>query len=582
MGVELVLSLLGGLALFMYGMQMMSTNLEAVAGNRMKQILERLTANRFLGVLVGAGITALIQSSSATTVMTVGFVNSGLMTLKQAVWIIMGANVGTTITGQLIALDIGALAPLIAFVGVMSLIFAKNKKVQHVGGIIAGIGVLFIGMGMMTDSVSTLRESELFVRLFTTLQNPILGVLAGTLVTVAVQSSSASVGILQALSSTGLVTWGSAIPIILGQNIGTTSTSLIASIGTSKAAKRSAMVHVYFNIIGTVIFMAAIYGVKAAVGFSWWNDTMNMGDIANFHTLFNVVVTLLFLPFTKLLAKLAEMTIPDKPGEKQDIEIPVLDERLFNSPAVAIQQAKSAVETMARNARANYGEAVPVLYSHNTEVLNLIQQRESVIDKLEVNISNYLVKVTDRELNESESHAVNELINFIVEYERIGDYAINVVERSGEMFDKEITFSESARRELSLVDNAIKEIMDITLAAFQADDTVLAEQVEPLEETIDLMIDTLRERHILRLKNGVCAIESGIIFLEILTNLERISDHCSNIAARIVGKESEDDHFDAHEFRRNMHDGYVPNFNEMLAQYKLKYYTPLLESQETA
>ena len=339
---------------------------------------------------------------------------------------------------------------------------------------------------------------------------------------------------------------------------------------------------IYFNIIGTVIFMAAIYGVKAAVGFSWWNDTMNMGDIANFHTLFNVVVTLLFLPFTKLLAKLAEMTIPDKPGEKQDIEIPVLDERLFNSPAVAIQQAKSAVETMARNARANYGEAVPVLYSHNTEVLNLIQQRESVIDKLEVNISNYLVKVTDRELNESESHAVNELINFIVEYERIGDYAINVVERSGEMFDKEITFSESARRELSLVDNAIKEIMDITLAAFQADDTVLAEQVEPLEETIDLMIDTLRERHILRLKNGVCAIESGIIFLEILTNLERISDHCSNIAARIVGKESEDDHFDAHEFRRNMHDGYVPNFNEMLAQYKLKYYTPLLESQETA
>ena len=309
---------------------------------------------------------------------------------------------------------------------------------------------------------------------------------------------------------------------------------------------------------------------------------MNMGDIANFHTLFNVVVTLLFLPFTKLLAKLAEMTIPDKPGEKQDIEIPVLDERLFNSPAVAIQQAKSAVETMARNARANYGEAVPVLYSHNTEVLNLIQQRESVIDKLEVNISNYLVKVTDRELNESESHAVNELINFIVEYERIGDYAINVVERSGEMFDKEISFSESARRELSLVDNAIKEIMDITLAAFQADDTVLAEQVEPLEETIDLMIDTLRERHILRLKNGVCAIESGIIFLEILTNLERISDHCSNIAARIVGKESEDDHFDAHEFRRNMHDGYVPNFNEMLAQYKLKYYTPLLESQETA
>ena len=590
-----VISLAGGLALFLYGMSIMGTGLEKYAGGRMESILQKLTSSTWRAVALGAVITALIQSSSGTTVIVVGLVNSGIMQLSQAIGIIMGANIGTTVTGQIIRLsDISGggtlmeflkpatFAPILAFVGAVLFVFIKSPRKRDIGQIFMGFGLLFIGMGMMTDSVSTLRESELFVRLFTTLQNPILGVLAGTLVTVAVQSSSASVGILQALSSTGLVTWGSAIPIILGQNIGTTSTSLIASIGTSKAAKRSAMVHVYFNIIGTVIFMAAIYGVKAAVGFSWWNDTMNMGNIANFHTLFNVVVTLLFLPFTKLLAKLAEMTIPDKPGEKQDIEIPVLDERLFNSPAVAIQQAKSAVETMARNARANYGEAVPVLYSHNTEVLNLIQQRESVIDKLEVNISNYLVKVTDRELNESESHAVNELINFLVEYERIGDYAINVVERSGEMFDKEITFSESARRELSLVDNAIKEIMDITLAAFQADDTVLAEQVEPLEETIDLMIDTLWERHILRLKNGVCAIESGIIFLEILTNLERISDHCSNIAARIVGKESEDDHFDAHEFRRNMHDGYVPNFNEMLAQYKLKYYTPLLESQETA
>ena len=590
-----VISLAGGLALFLYGMSIMGTGLEKYAGGRMESILQKLTSSTWRAVALGAVITALIQSSSGTTVIVVGLVNSGIMQLSQAIGIIMGANIGTTVTGQIIRLsDISGggmlmeflkpatFAPILAFVGAVLFVFIKSPRKRDIGQIFMGFGLLFIGMGMMTDSVSTLRESELFVRLFTTLQNPILGVLAGTLVTVAVQSSSASVGILQALSSTGLVTWGSAIPIILGQNIGTTSTSLIASIGTSKAAKRSAMVHVYFNIIGTAVFLAVIYGVKAAVGFSWWNDTMNMGDIANFHTLFNVVVTLLFLPFTKLLAKLAEMTIPDKPGEKQDIEIPVLDERLFNSPAVAIQQAKSAVETMARNARANYGEAVPVLYSHNTEVLNLIQQRESVIDKLEVNISNYLVKVTDRELNESESHAVNELINFIVEYERIGDYAINVVERSGEMFDKEITFSESARRELSLVDNAIKEIMDITLAAFQADDTVLAEQVEPLEETIDLMIDTLRERHILRLKNGVCAIESGIIFLEILTNLERISDHCSNIAARIVGKESEDDHFDAHEFRRNMHDGYVPNFNEMLAQYKLKYYTPLLESQETA
>ena len=280
--------------------------------------------------------------------------------------------------------------------GAVLFVFIKSPRKRDIGQIFMGFGLLFIGMGMMTDSVSTLRESELFVRLFTTLQNPILGVLAGTLVTVAVQSSSASVGILQALSSTGLVTWGSAIPIILGQNIGTTSTSLIASIGTSKAAKRSEMVHVYFNIIGTVIFMAAIYGVKAAVGFSWWNDTMNMGDIAKLPHIVQRGGNAAVPAVHEVAGQTGGNTIPDKPGEKQDIEIPVLDERLFNSPAVAIQQAKSAVETMARNARANYGEAVPVLYSHNTEVLNLIQQRESVIDKLEVNISNYLVKVTDR------------------------------------------------------------------------------------------------------------------------------------------------------------------------------------------
>ena len=590
-----VLTMIGGLCLFLFGMNLMGDALERRAGSSLRVLLGKLTTNRMLGFLTGLAVTGVIQSSSATTVMVVGFVNSGLLTLGQAINVIMGANVGTTVTAWILSLSgiesgnffvrllkPSSFTPILALVGIVYYMFMKDGKKKDTGMIFLGFATLMFGMETMSGAVSSLKNVPEFQQMFLMFTNPLLGVLVGAVLTGIIQSSSASVGILQALSSTGLVTWGSAIPIILGQNIGTTSTSLIASIGTSKAAKRSAMVHVYFNIIGTVIFMAAIYGVKAAVGFSWWNDTMNMGDIANFHTLFNVVVTLLFLPFTKLLAKLAEMTIPDKPGEKQDIEIPVLDERLFNSPAVAIQQAKSAVETMARNARANYGEAVPVLYSHNTEVLNLIQQRESVIDKLEVNISNYLVKVTDRELNESESHAVNELINFIVEYERIGDYAINVVERSGEMFDKEITFSESARRELSLVDNAIKEIMDITLAAFQADDTVLAEQVEPLEETIDLMIDTLRERHILRLKNGVCAIESGIIFLEILTNLERISDHCSNIAARIVGKESEDDHFDAHEFRRNMHDGYVPNFNEMLAQYKLKYYTPLLESQETA
>ena len=579
-----VISLAGGIALFLYGMSIMGSGLEKVAGGKMEAVLQKLTSSTVRAVLFGALITGVIQSSAGTTVI----VNSGIMQLSQAIGVIMGANIGTTVTGQILRLsDVAGgglfmelvkpsnLAPIAAFFGAILYVFFKAPKKRNVGQILVGFGLLFTGMTAMTLAVEPLRESPLFIKLFTSLQNPFLGVLAGALVTVAIQSSSASVGILQALSSTGIVTWGSAIPIILGQNIGTCSTPLMASVGASKAAKRSAVVHLYFNVIGTLLFMSAIYGAKAIFKFTWWDATMNMGDIANFHTLFNVIVTVLFIPFTRVLARLAEMTIPDKAGDATEIEVPVLDERLFNSPAVAIQQAKSAVETMGRNARLNYADAVPILFSHNQDVLQVIHQRESLIDSLEVSISNYLIKITDKELGEVESHTVNELINFIIEFERIGDYAINVVERSGEIFDKEITFSESAVSELNLLNQAILEILDITLASFTSDDARTAERVEPLEETIDLMIDLLRDRHIMRLKTGVCAIESGIIFLEILTNLERISDHCSNVAARIVGTDSEDDHFDAHEFRRNMHDGYVPNFNEMLTQYKEKYYTVL-------
>lgn len=583
-----VLNLAGGLALFLYGMTIMGSGLEKLAGGKMESILQKLTSSPLRSVALGALITGIIQSSSGTTVIIVGLVNSGIMQLSQAIGVIMGANIGTTVTGQIIRLaDVSgagllmqllkpsSFAPLVAFVAAVLIMFFKAPRKRNVGQILMGFGLLFIGMNTMTASVKPLSDSPLFAQLFTSLQNPVLGVLAGTLVTVAIQSSSASVGILQALSSTGLVTWGSAIPIILGQNIGTCSTPIIASMGASRAAKRSAVVHLYFNIIGTFVFMIAIYSVKAVFKFPWWGEVMNMGDIANFHTFFNVVVTLAFLPFTKLLAKLAELTIPDKKGDTTQIAMPIMDERLFNSPAVAIQQAKSAVETMARNAQENYGAAVPVLFSHDEETIQLVNQRESVIDKLEVAISNYLVKITDKELSEGESHDVNELINFVVEFERMGDYAINVVERSGEIFDKEIKFSQTAVRELYCVDEAIKEIITLTLDAFTKSDLEQAERVEPLEETIDSMIDMLRTRHINRLKDGVCNIESGIIFLEILTNLERISDHCSNVAARIIGNESGNAHFDAHELRRNLHAGFVPNFNGMLADYKKKYFLPL-------
>ncbi len=587
------IAMAGGLAMFLYGMSIMGTGLEKCAGGRMEGILQKVTSSLPVAVILGALISALIHSSSGTTVIVVGLVNSGVLQLSQAIGVIMGANIGTTVTSQILRLaelsednlfarllSPSTLAPLALVVGAVLFVFLKSPRKRDWGQVFLGIGLLFTGMQAMTEAVSGLQDSPLFAQLFATLKNPILGLLAGALITVAVQSSTASVGILQALSRTGLVTWSSAIPIILGQNIGTTSTSLMASLGASKAAKRTAMIHVYFNIIGSIVFMGIIYGATAVADFPWWNDAIGMGEIANFHTLFNVGATLLFLPFTKLLARLAEWTVPDRAGQSQELELemPVLDELLLKSPAVAIQQAKGAVEKMAENARANYNETVPVLFSHDEETIHLIEQRESLVDKLEVGISNYLVKVSDCELNERDSRAVSELFNFIVDFERIGDYAINVMERSGEMFDKEITFSPSAKQELELVDGAIREILELTIQAFRANDTLIAARVEPLEETVDLMTQTLRDRHILRLKEGSCGIEGGVIFLEILTNLERISDHCSNVAARIVGEESEDAHFDAHEFRRNMHDGLVPDFNSMLARYKEKYYAPLEEA----
>lgn len=589
------ISLAGGLGLFLYGMTIMGSGLEKLAGSKLEVILRKVTSNIFTSVLFGALLTAAIQSSSATTVIVVGLVNSGIMKLEQAIGIIMGANVGTTITAQILRLsDISSdniwlqllkpksFAPVFAIVGAVLFVFIKNTKSRNVGQILLGFGILFTGMFAMEAAVEPLRESELFFTLFSTLENPILGVLAGTFVTAIIQSSAASIGILQALSSTGLITWGTAIPIIMGQNIGTCVTPMLASIGASKGAKRSAFAHLYFNIIGTTVFLIAIYGFKAIVGIPGWGASVTRGDIATFHTLFNLIVTLLFMPFTKVLASLAEWTIRNTKAEDSFVEpeVPILDDRLLMSPAVAIQQARTAVETMALHAKSNYSLAIPFLFNYSDEQLNRIESVESIIDRLEVNISNYLVRIADKELTESESHNVSEMLSFVTEFERIGDYAINIVERSGEIKDKNITFSDTARTELMLLDKAICEILELSINAFVNNNLKLAEQVEPLEETVDLICDTLRSKHIGRLKEGKCAIESGVVFLEILTNLERISDHCSNVAARLIGNDSGDEDFDTHELRRNLHNGYVNNFNDMLSMYREKYYSGIQLSDE--
>ena len=581
-----VINVAGGLALFLYGMTIMGNGLEKLAGGKLEAILQRLTSSVPKAVLLGAVITALIQSSSGTTVIVVGLVNSGILALPQAIGIIMGANIGTTVTGQLIRLsDISGsgwvltllkpstFAPLVAFAGAILFVFLKSPKKRNVGQICMGFGILFTGLFTMEGAVAPLKDSPLFVQLFSSLQNPILGVLAGALVTVAIQSSSASVGILQALSSTGVVTWGSAIPIILGQNIGTTSTPLIASIGASTAAKRSAIVHLYFNIIGTVLFLSAIYGLKAAGFFPFWNEVIGRGEIANFHTFFNIVVTLLFLPFTKVLAWLAEHTIPDKPADNADLSMPVLDERLLSSPAVALQQAKAAVEKMARRAQRNFEMSFAQLKKFDAEAAITINHREDLLDKMEVSITNYLIRVSDQELNEAEGRQVSELLKFISEYERIGDYSINILHCAQRMQEEELTLSKSAWHELELLQQCATEVLTVTGDAFCREEAAAAQQVEPLEETVDQMCDALRERHIGRLKRGDCSIEGGVVFLDVLTNTERISDHCSNVAFRLAGMDTAD--LDPHSRKRRLLSGRDDAFNDRLLQAQKKYLEPL-------
>ena len=482
-----LISLLGGLGLFLYGMQMMSNGLEAAAGNRMKKILEKLTANRFLGVLVGAGITAAIQSSSATTVMVVGFVNSGMMTLGQAVWIIMGANIGTTITGQLIALDIGALAPLFAFIGVALIVFIKKEKVHHYGKIIAGLGILFIGMDMMSSAMMPLRDSQTFINLMTKFSNPVLGILAGALFTAVIQSSSASVGILQALSVTGAFTYGSVIPIILGQNIGTCVTAMISAIGANRGAKRTAFVHLYFNIIGTLLFLTVFYIGNAIFRFEFVGETVGVAGIALIHSIFNVFTTVVLFPFIRGLEKLAYLTIPESDEEKSAKEdvFAILDERFVSSPAFAIEQCKTLVNQMAEITKNSFIEAMECIKEPSDQKFAEVIAKENRVDVYDDKISAYLTKLNSGDLSYTDSLRVTSLLHCLTDFERISDHAVNVVECVQQMQKEDAKFSKKAEEEMNIYSKAVRDILERTTGAFINTDIPLARSVEPLEEVID-------------------------------------------------------------------------------------------------
>lgn len=535
MGITDVLALLGGLALFLYGMQMMSTGLEAAAGNRMKSILEKLTSNRIKGVLVGAAITAVIQSSSATTVMVVGFVNSGLMTLKQAVWVIMGANIGTTITGQLIALDIGAIAPLFAIAGVGAIMFIKSEKVHHISSIFAGLGILFMGMDMMGAAMSPLKESEAFISLMTKFDNPLLGILVGALFTAVIQSSSASVGILQALASTGMIPLSSAVFVLFGQNIGTCITAVLASIGMKVNAKRTTVIHLLFNIIGTVLFTV----ICLVTPYVTWIEAMTPGDpvaqIANAHTVFNIVTTLLLLPFGTHMANIAVRILPDsKKADDEDLRLkyirPFESSYAIGHSAVAVSQVRDEVNRMRDMVAKNISDSFDSLVQYDEKLRKKVSEREEYIDFLNKGISEYIVSLMASEMNMSDSRKINGYYAIISNLERIGDHAVNLEEYGDDMRKWEIDFSDTVKEELN-------EMKAQCIAALDNLKEVTSENVERIlsqaviiEQKTDDMRDKYFKKQMQRLKKGKCKPQSGIVFSEILTDFERMGDHALNIA----------------------------------------------------
>lgn len=582
----MIVSLLGGLALFLYGMSMLGSGLEKLSSGRLEQTLEKLTNNVFKGVLLGALVTGAIQSSSATTVIVVGLVNARILKLRQAIGIIMGANIGTTVTAHILRLsDLSSdnfflmllkpttLAPVVGIIGILMVMAGKKQKYKTLGEILLGFCILFTGMFNMEAAVSPLSESPEFANLFASFSNPVIGVLVGAGVTAIIQSSSASIGILQALSSTGIITWSSAIPIILGQNIGTCITPILASIGASKNAKRTAAVHLSFNIIGTCVFLIVIYTIQSFSPFSFWDLPIDKGGIANFHTTFNVCVTLMFLPFVGLLEKLVIHLIPDQQtADEVDDPAIALDDRLLTSPGLAIQHCRDAVLQMGKLARKNFSASVRQLEQYNHKEAEKIREREDTIDRLEDRLGNYMLKIPQDNLSEQSSATISALLHILSEFERIGDYSINLVEFAENMESTGAEFSPQAQFELTTIGEAVGEAIDMALGCFEKQDLALAETIEPLEEVVDQMQETLKDRHINRLRNGQCTVDAAFPFVESLSCLERISDHCSNIGVYMISYVRGSDEVDHHTYIMQLHAGQVGHYNEQFRRYTEKYY----------
>ena len=582
-----ILTLLGGLALFLYGMQVMGDGLAKVSGGKLEQILENLTSSKWKAVLLGLCVTAVIQSSSATTVMVVGFVNSGIMKLTQAVGIIMGANIGTTVTSWLLSLTgiessnffisllkPSSFSPVLAMVGIILLTFTKSSRKKDIGTILLGFAVLMFGMESMSGAVKPLADVPEFTGLLLKFSNPVAGLLAGAILTAIIQSSSASVGILQALCMTGAVPFSAAFPIIMGQNIGTCVTALLSAISANKNAKRAAMIHLYFNLIGTVIFMTLFYLINTAVHFSFMTQMATPATIAITHSIFNITATVVWLPFSGLLVKLACLTIRDDEHDevsREDQEFMILESRFLEKPAFAVEQGRNAARHMERDSRKALDIALGLIQKYDEEQAERVEKIESKVDRYEDELGTYLVKLNNKDLSEKDSHSVSIMLHCIGDFERISDHAVNIMESARELYEKNLSFSVQAKTDLQVLIATVGRIVDTAYEVFDKQDMNLTRDVEPLEEIVDELSKELKRRHVNRLRSGECTIEMGFILTDLLTSLERIADHCSNnsVCVTQLRENLYDTHSHLESLKNEPDDSYFNRLEELQKEYVL-------------
>lgn len=579
-----VINLLCGVALFLFGMLLMGDGLKNVAGSKLEVVLYKLTNTPLKGVILGTGVTAVIQSSSATSIMVVGFVNSGMMKVRQAIGIVLGAILGTSITGWIICLsDVGGgasdwlqllstatLTGIIAVAGIFLRMFCKSRTKQHVGDIMMGFAILMTGMSAMSHSVEGLRESQAFINILTSFSNPFLGILAGTLITCVLQSASATIGILQALSMTGAVSFEVALPIVMGIAIGAAVPVLLSALGTNVSGKRTAFVYLLIDVIGAVFWAAVFYTVNAFVHFDFMSHTMNMVDVALMNTLFRLLTVVLLAPFIKVLEKIVSFIFKEDPEDAEETaEIDRLEERFIAHPAIALEQSNNAVCSMARKARKNLSRAFELIYDYSDDKYRVIQNKEDVIDRYEDKLGTYLVKLTGRELTDEQGREISKILHTIGDFERIGDHAVNFADIAREINEKHLKFSEAAQKEIDVVTSAVSEVVILATDAFMNNDIELARRVEPLEEVIDGLCDEMKLRHVKRLQLGECTLDHGFVYNDLLNNYERIADHCSNIAVAMI--ELDRDLFDTHEYLNRVKSTFEETFRQYYNEYSEQY-----------